>query len=248
MHVRGIEVVLFVPGRRRQYDVGIDAGGGHAEIERHQQVELAFRRLVVPRDLAAGFRGLLRRDPCPARRCVVPSRCLRKYSCPLPDEPSRLERQTNRLRGQFAGSSGSWQDKLQLARAQSPARHTPSAPARPPWRAAAMVSGFCLQLRRRGQPAHALGAHVVVDQRCRSNRRRAPWARGSPRRRASRNATGRCGHRRRRCAFMLPRRAGPVERRRRAASSRSAGAAFPGRHSATSRRPIGRCSRRTPAC
>ena len=42
--------------------------------------------------------------------CDVPSRCFRKYSCPLPDEPSRLERQTNRLRGQFAGSSGSSQD------------------------------------------------------------------------------------------------------------------------------------------
>lgn len=30
--------------------------------------------------------------------------------CPLPDEPSRLERQMNMLRGQFAGSSGSMQE------------------------------------------------------------------------------------------------------------------------------------------
>ena len=39
----------------------------------------------------------------------VPSRCLQKYSWPLPLEPSRLERQTNRLRGQFCGASGSSQ-------------------------------------------------------------------------------------------------------------------------------------------
>src|SRR6478672_13923289 len=41
---------------------------------------------------------------------LVPSKCLRKYSCPLPDEPSRFERQTNRLRGQLSGWSGSSQD------------------------------------------------------------------------------------------------------------------------------------------
>src|SRR6266540_2304568 len=43
---------------------------------------------------------------------LVPSRCLRKYSCPLPEEPSRLERQTKRLRGQFCGLSGSSQASL----------------------------------------------------------------------------------------------------------------------------------------
>ncbi len=36
--------MLLVPGGGRQHDVGIDAGGGHAEIERHQQVELALAR------------------------------------------------------------------------------------------------------------------------------------------------------------------------------------------------------------
>src|SRR6202162_4966977 len=43
---------------------------------------------------------------------LVPSRCLRNYSCPLPEEPSRLERQTKRLRGQFFGLSGSSQASL----------------------------------------------------------------------------------------------------------------------------------------
>src|SRR5665647_3539708 len=46
----------------------------------------------------------------PITPCLVPSRCLRKYSWPLPDAPNRFERQTNRLRGQFLGLSGSLQD------------------------------------------------------------------------------------------------------------------------------------------
>jgi hypothetical protein len=37
----------------------------------------------------------------------VPSRCLRKYSLPLPEEPSRLARQIDRIRGKFSGASGS---------------------------------------------------------------------------------------------------------------------------------------------
>src|SRR6476659_1681311 len=48
----------------------------------------------------------------PITPCLVPSRCLRKYSCPLPDAPSRLERQMNMLRGQLAGLSGSSHDNL----------------------------------------------------------------------------------------------------------------------------------------
>ena len=37
----------------------------------------------------------------------VPSRCLRKNSLPLLEEPSRLARQTVSTRGQFSGASGS---------------------------------------------------------------------------------------------------------------------------------------------
>src|SRR4029079_7764549 len=48
----------------------------------------------------------------PCTPCVVPSRCLRKYSWPLPEEPRMLERHTNRLRGELAGWSGSSQDIL----------------------------------------------------------------------------------------------------------------------------------------
>ena len=38
---------------------------------------------------------------------VVPSRCLRKYSLPLLDEPSRFARQAVSTRGQFRSASGS---------------------------------------------------------------------------------------------------------------------------------------------
>ena len=37
----------------------------------------------------------------------VPSRCLRKYSLPLAEEPKRLARHIIRTRGQFSGASGS---------------------------------------------------------------------------------------------------------------------------------------------
>src|SRR5678815_5029066 len=50
MHIGGVEVVLLVPGGGRQHDVGINAGGRHTKIERHQQIELSFRRIVVPGD------------------------------------------------------------------------------------------------------------------------------------------------------------------------------------------------------
>ena len=38
---------------------------------------------------------------------AVPSRCLRKNSLPLLEEPSRFARQTVSTRGQFSGASGS---------------------------------------------------------------------------------------------------------------------------------------------
>ena len=43
MHVGRVHVVLFVPTRRRQHDVRIQAGRAHAEVQRDQQVQLAFR-------------------------------------------------------------------------------------------------------------------------------------------------------------------------------------------------------------
>ena len=104
-----------------------------------------------------------------------------------------------------------------------------------------------LQLRRRRQPAHALGAHVVVDQRAvpRTRRRRRRENFGHIERLVAPliGVGVKCRGR-----IHLPRRAAPVEARRRAAASRSADAAFPGRHNATSRRRIDRRIRTSPAC
>ena len=51
VHVGGVKVVLLVPGRGRQHDVGIETTGRHAEIERDDEIELALGRRVMPGDL-----------------------------------------------------------------------------------------------------------------------------------------------------------------------------------------------------
>ncbi len=117
VHVAGVEVVLLVPAGGRQHDVAVQAGRAHAEVERDQQVELAFGRLVVPDDLVGLASSSPRSLPCTP--FSVPSRCLQKYSWPLPLEPSRLERQTNRLRGQFCGCVRVFAAHLQSSRPSS---------------------------------------------------------------------------------------------------------------------------------
>ncbi len=52
VHVGRREVVLLVPGGGRQQDVAEQAGARHAEVDAHEQVELALRGLVAPRDVA----------------------------------------------------------------------------------------------------------------------------------------------------------------------------------------------------
>ena len=59
MHVGCVEVVFFVPGRRRQDDVGVHAGGRHPEIEGHQEVELSLWCVVVPDDLLGFLTAVL---------------------------------------------------------------------------------------------------------------------------------------------------------------------------------------------
>ncbi len=48
MHIRGVHIILLIPGGGRQHHVGEETGGGHAEIERHQQIELALQRFRLP--------------------------------------------------------------------------------------------------------------------------------------------------------------------------------------------------------
>src|SRR5215831_17711459 len=58
MHIRRVEIVLLVPGRRRQHDVGVKTAGGHAEIEGDNQIKLALRNRIAPHHLL----GLLAAD------------------------------------------------------------------------------------------------------------------------------------------------------------------------------------------
>src|SRR5262249_32189071 len=50
MHVRGVEVVLLVPGRRRQHDVGVEAARRHPEIESDDEIEFSLWRGIMPGD------------------------------------------------------------------------------------------------------------------------------------------------------------------------------------------------------
>ena len=48
MHIRGIHVVFFVPGRGWQHDVRVQAGAGQTEVEGHHQIQLAVETVVFP--------------------------------------------------------------------------------------------------------------------------------------------------------------------------------------------------------
>ncbi|KUG59493.1 hypothetical protein AVL61_16405 [Kocuria rosea subsp. polaris] len=61
----------------------------------------------------------------------VPSRCLRKYSSPLAEEPSRLERHSIRVRGQFCGASTSSTAKRMSCALSRSATHRASSGASP---------------------------------------------------------------------------------------------------------------------
>jgi hypothetical protein len=89
-------------------------------------------------------------------------KCLRKYSCPLPLEPRIFERQTNMLRGQLRGSSGSSQD----------IRKSPFQAVNNMLNRIAAFASACFdklkriffKLWRRRQPAHALRADIAINQ------------------------------------------------------------------------------------
>ena len=53
MHVGSVEVVLLVPGRGRQHDVGVKAARRHSEVERDNEIELSLGRRIAPRHLFA---------------------------------------------------------------------------------------------------------------------------------------------------------------------------------------------------
>ena len=44
VHIGRVQIVFFVPSRSRQNDIGVQTGRRHAEIEHHEQIELALCR------------------------------------------------------------------------------------------------------------------------------------------------------------------------------------------------------------
>ena len=142
MHVGGVEIVLLVPGRGRQHDVGIDAGRGHAEIERHQQIEFSFRRLARATPLPAAWRGPPRRGFSPARHATCRADVLRNIRGPCPTSRAGW---SARRTGCAASSSDCPGPRRTFSTRPkpAPARRNPSAPgpARPP--SPRIVSGFC---------------------------------------------------------------------------------------------------------
>ena len=124
---------------------------------------------------------------CARRVLWVPSRCLRKYSLPLLDEPSRLARHRVRQRGQFSGASGSSQANRRFPDAICSARYAGAS-----WPAAATSSARSSGLRSNCgyegiQPSRA-GASVSAV--CRPAGRREPAEMRGRRRGSRRSATG----------------------------------------------------------
>ena len=81
VQVRRGQVVLLIPRRRRQHDIGEQRVRGHPKVDRRQQVELALRRLLAPHDIARTQlrRGLLR----PHRAVGHPEQVLEEVLVPL---------------------------------------------------------------------------------------------------------------------------------------------------------------------
>ena len=189
VHVGGVEVVLLVPRRRRQHDVGEDRRAGLPEVDRASAGRASPR---APRRATSTSRGRWPSGVSSARSDEsVPSRCLRKYSLPLPEEPSRLARQIDEdprevLRGvrvlagepQVAGLE-LVDDVLghRLARPRRPRRRGRAGCGRRSGTTASSPSGRSGRSRRRCSSRPAV--------RCRSSRTAC-------RRRTGRSGTGRC--------------------------------------------------------
>ena len=168
------------------------------EVQGQQQVELALGRLVVPRRPRCG--RWLSAAPRSARsELSVPSRCLRKYSLPLADEPSRLARQIGEHPREVLRGVGVLAGEPQVAGLEL-VDDVLGRPARPAAAASsARSSGLRSNVGYDGiQPIrarlgdHVGGAHARRAARCRSAARRC-------RRRTCRSGTGRCAGTSTRC-------------------------------------------------
>ena len=171
MHVGGVEIVLLVPGGGRQHDVGVDAGRRHAEIERDQQVELSLRPVVVPDDfLRLDLAGLAQILALHAMRGA--EQVLEEIFVALARGAEQVRAPHEHVARPIVGMVRVFAGHLQFARLER-LRHVILRLEAGGLRLFGEVERVLPQLRRRRQPAHALGAHIEVDQRAipRSRRR-----------------------------------------------------------------------------
>src|SRR5664280_1380224 len=160
VHVAGVEVVLLVPGGGGQHDVGIETRGAHAEVERDQQVELALRRLVVPDDLDG--LGLFGAQVLALHAVARAEQVLEKVLVALAGGAQEVGAPHEHVARPVVGVVGVGAAHLQRAVLQSLDRVGLRVDAGG-LRIAHDPQRVRLQLRRARQPAHAFGAHVVVD-------------------------------------------------------------------------------------
>ena len=162
VHVGGVEVVLFVPGGRGQHDVRIDAGGGHAKVQGNDQVQLAFGRRLDPFNLGRLLPAFLAQVP--AQDAVAGAQQVLEHvlvalaagtqQVGSPDE--QVAREIARVVRRLAGHA--------QAAVFQPSHHVVGATGAFSAGLLRQLERVFLQLRRRGQPAHALRAHIAVDQ------------------------------------------------------------------------------------
>ena len=161
VHVGRVEVVLLVPGGRRQDDVGVQTGGAHPEVQHRHQIQLAlFRHLVGGFDLG-GADGLVLVGE---HRVLRAQQILQEVLVSLAAGAQNVGAPDEHVAGEV----------LRIFRIVTAHAHRAVLQA-----AHQIIHRFftgllggiddiervSLELRGRRQPAHALGASVQVDHR-----------------------------------------------------------------------------------
>ncbi len=160
VHVAGVEVVLLVPGGGGQHDVRIEARGAHAEVERDQQVQLAFGRLRVPFHL--GRLGIAFAQVLTLHAVARAQQVFEEVFVPLARRAQDVGAPHEHVARPVVGVVRVGAAHLERPALQALHRVGLRVQARG-LGVAHHLQRVGLQLRGRGQPAHALGAHVVVD-------------------------------------------------------------------------------------
>ena len=145
-----------------RHDVGIDAGGRHAEVERHQQIELSFRRVVVPGDLLRLFLAGLA-EILALHAMGGAEQMLQEIFVPLAGRAEQVRAPHEHVAWPIVRMVRILAGHLQLAGLESLCNIVLRFESGG-LRLFRNIEGILLELWRRRQPAHAFGANVIVDK------------------------------------------------------------------------------------